>query len=91
MIYPQVAIDKCLIIPVELRGKISTVWKAPEIYFPQALKVRGGKHNVFISRCFIIGELFRGRIYSIALIIFGCLDWKKELYILYINMIRANL
>lgn len=78
MIYPQVAIDKCLIIPVELREKISTVWKAPEIYFPQALKVRGGKHSVFISRYFIIGELIRCRIYSVALIMFGCLIGKKN-------------
>lgn len=43
VIYPQVAIDKCLVIPVELREKISTNRKAPEIYFPQALK-----KNVYI-------------------------------------------
>ncbi|XP_049905938.1 phosphatidylethanolamine-binding protein 4 [Epinephelus moara] len=40
VIYPQLVIDKCLIIPKDgkLREKISTVWKAPQIYFPGAHK-----------------------------------------------------
>ncbi|XP_033474862.1 phosphatidylethanolamine-binding protein 4 isoform X2 [Epinephelus lanceolatus] len=40
VIYPQLVIDKCLIIPEDgkLREKVSTVWKAPQIYFPGAHK-----------------------------------------------------
>ncbi|XP_070690224.1 phosphatidylethanolamine-binding protein 4 [Pempheris klunzingeri] len=35
VIYPGLSIDKCLIIPkhLKLRQKVSTVWKAPQIYF----------------------------------------------------------
>ncbi|XP_059192811.1 phosphatidylethanolamine-binding protein 4 [Centropristis striata] len=38
VIYPQLDIDKCLVIPkdMKLREMISTVWKAPQIYFPGA-------------------------------------------------------
>lgn len=40
VIYPGLDIDKCLIIPKELklREKISTVWKTPQIYFSGAHK-----------------------------------------------------
>lgn len=41
VIYPELDIDRCLVIPKELRKKISTLWQAPEVYFPQAHKVRG--------------------------------------------------
>ncbi|KAM7416555.1 hypothetical protein PAMA_018559 [Pampus argenteus] len=39
-IYPELDIDKCLIIlkDMKLRENISTVWKAPQIYFPAADK-----------------------------------------------------
>ncbi|XP_022056533.1 phosphatidylethanolamine-binding protein 4 isoform X1 [Acanthochromis polyacanthus] len=38
VIYPELDIDKCLIIPKDrnLREKVSTVWKAPQIYFSRA-------------------------------------------------------
>ncbi|XP_072244284.1 phosphatidylethanolamine-binding protein 4 [Leuresthes tenuis] len=38
--YPELDIDKCLIIPkdLKLREKISTVWKAPQVYFSGAQK-----------------------------------------------------
>ncbi|XP_051278634.1 phosphatidylethanolamine-binding protein 4 [Dicentrarchus labrax] len=40
VIYPELDIDKCLIIPKdrEFREKVSTVWKAPQIYFTGARK-----------------------------------------------------
>lgn len=40
VIYPGLDIDKCLIIPKDgkLREMISTVWKAPQIYFSAAHK-----------------------------------------------------
>lgn len=40
VIYPGLDIDKCIVIPkdLDLRKKISTVWKAPEIYFTGAHK-----------------------------------------------------
>uniref|UniRef100_A0A3B3VN06 Phosphatidylethanolamine-binding protein 4-like n=1 Tax=Poecilia latipinna TaxID=48699 RepID=A0A3B3VN06_9TELE len=40
VIYPELDIDKCLMIPKnnKLREKISTVWKAPQIYFSGAEK-----------------------------------------------------
>ncbi|XP_017272628.1 phosphatidylethanolamine-binding protein 4 isoform X2 [Kryptolebias marmoratus] len=40
VIYPDLDIDKCLIVSKELklREKISTVWKAPQIYFSGARK-----------------------------------------------------
>lgn len=39
-IYPELDIDKCLMIPKDhnFRQKISTVWKAPQIYFSGAEK-----------------------------------------------------
>nr|XP_046243089.1 phosphatidylethanolamine-binding protein 4 isoform X2 [Scatophagus argus] len=42
VIYPVLDIDKCLVIPKDpnLRREISTVWKAPKVYFPQAQKGR---------------------------------------------------
>uniref|UniRef100_A0A3B3YAM3 Phosphatidylethanolamine binding protein 4 n=1 Tax=Poecilia mexicana TaxID=48701 RepID=A0A3B3YAM3_9TELE len=42
VIYPELDIDKCLMIPKnnKLREKIGTVWKAPQIYFSGAEKVR---------------------------------------------------
>ncbi len=40
MIYPGLDIDECLVIPKKLREKVSTVWKAPQIYFSGAHKVR---------------------------------------------------
>lgn len=38
VIYPELDIDECLIIPKDrkLREKVSTVWKAPQIYFSRA-------------------------------------------------------
>lgn len=43
VIYPELDINKCLIIPkhMKLREKVTTVWKAPQIYFSAANKVRG--------------------------------------------------
>ncbi|XP_045889891.1 phosphatidylethanolamine-binding protein 4 isoform X1 [Micropterus dolomieu] len=40
VIYPELLIDECLIIPkdLKLREMISTVWKAPQIYFSGAHK-----------------------------------------------------
>ncbi|XP_042344518.1 phosphatidylethanolamine-binding protein 4 [Plectropomus leopardus] len=40
VIYPQLDIDKCLVIPKDqkLRQKISTLWEAPRIYFSGANK-----------------------------------------------------
>lgn len=38
VIYPELDIDECLIIPKPFREKISTVWKAPDIYFSAAYK-----------------------------------------------------
>uniref|UniRef100_A0A8C4HB60 Phosphatidylethanolamine-binding protein 4 n=1 Tax=Dicentrarchus labrax TaxID=13489 RepID=A0A8C4HB60_DICLA len=45
VIYPELDIDKCLIIPKdrEFREKVSTVWKAPQIYFTGARKGSGLK------------------------------------------------
>uniref|UniRef100_A0A3B5MLH9 Phosphatidylethanolamine binding protein 4 n=1 Tax=Xiphophorus couchianus TaxID=32473 RepID=A0A3B5MLH9_9TELE len=42
VIYPELDVDKCLMIPKnhKFREKISTVWKAPQIYFSGAEKVR---------------------------------------------------
>ncbi|XP_056232522.1 phosphatidylethanolamine-binding protein 4 isoform X2 [Seriola aureovittata] len=40
VIYPELDVDECLIIPKgrEVREKVSTVWKAPQIYFSGAHK-----------------------------------------------------
>uniref|UniRef100_A0A3B4V8D1 Phosphatidylethanolamine binding protein 4 n=1 Tax=Seriola dumerili TaxID=41447 RepID=A0A3B4V8D1_SERDU len=40
VIYPELDVDHCLIIPKgrEVREKVSTVWKAPQIYFSGAHK-----------------------------------------------------
>ncbi|XP_023273948.1 phosphatidylethanolamine-binding protein 4 [Seriola lalandi dorsalis] len=40
VIYPELDVDECLIIPKgrEVREKVSTVWKAPQIYFSGADK-----------------------------------------------------
>ncbi|XP_032434266.1 phosphatidylethanolamine-binding protein 4 isoform X2 [Xiphophorus hellerii] len=40
VIYPELDVDKCLMIPKnhKFREKISTVWKAPQIYFSGAEK-----------------------------------------------------
>ncbi|XP_035496495.1 phosphatidylethanolamine-binding protein 4 isoform X2 [Scophthalmus maximus] len=40
VIYPELDIDECLIIPKvrKLREKVSTVWKAPQVYFSGAHK-----------------------------------------------------
>ncbi|XP_040010290.1 phosphatidylethanolamine-binding protein 4 isoform X4 [Xiphias gladius] len=40
VIYPELDIDECIIIPKdqELREKVSTVWKAPQIYFSRGHK-----------------------------------------------------
>ncbi|XP_029296102.1 phosphatidylethanolamine-binding protein 4 isoform X1 [Cottoperca gobio] len=38
VVYPELDIDKCLIIPKKLREKLSIVWKAPQIYFSGANK-----------------------------------------------------
>ncbi|KAF3695947.1 Phosphatidylethanolamine-binding protein 4 [Channa argus] len=38
VIYPELDIDKCMIIPKDLREKLSTVWKSPQIYFSGAQK-----------------------------------------------------
>lgn len=40
VIYPELVIDKCSVIPKDLRKKISTVWRAPQIVFTEANKVR---------------------------------------------------
>ncbi|XP_061585925.1 phosphatidylethanolamine-binding protein 4, partial [Cololabis saira] len=47
VIYPKLDIDKCLIIPKhqQLREKISSVWKAPQIYFTGA---KNGKMYVLV-------------------------------------------
>ncbi|XP_028271155.1 phosphatidylethanolamine-binding protein 4 [Parambassis ranga] len=36
VIYPELDIDKCLIVPKDLREKITTVWKAPQVYLSGA-------------------------------------------------------
>ncbi|XP_055080184.1 phosphatidylethanolamine-binding protein 4 isoform X2 [Periophthalmus magnuspinnatus] len=38
VIYPELDISECLVIPKHLREKISTSWKAPGIYFSAANK-----------------------------------------------------
>ncbi|KAM9857842.1 phosphatidylethanolamine-binding protein 4 [Aulostomus maculatus] len=38
VIYPELDIDRCLIVPAEQRAKVSTVWNAPQIYFSAAHK-----------------------------------------------------
>nr|XP_020450033.1 phosphatidylethanolamine-binding protein 4 isoform X2 [Monopterus albus] len=38
VIYPEMDIDECLIIPKNLREKISKIWIAPQIYFSRADK-----------------------------------------------------
>uniref|UniRef100_A0A8C5GHZ3 Phosphatidylethanolamine binding protein 4 n=1 Tax=Gouania willdenowi TaxID=441366 RepID=A0A8C5GHZ3_GOUWI len=40
VIYPELKVDKCLVIPKEkrLREKISNVWKAPNVFFSDAQK-----------------------------------------------------
>ncbi|XP_063753566.1 phosphatidylethanolamine-binding protein 4 [Eleginops maclovinus] len=38
VIYPQLDIDNCLVIPKDLREKVSRVWKVPQVYFPGAQK-----------------------------------------------------
>lgn len=40
VIYPELDIDECSVIPKDLRKKISTIWEAPQIFFPEANKVR---------------------------------------------------
>lgn len=51
VIYPELDLDKCIIIPKDqkLREKVSTVWTAPEIYFPGAQKVK--YINIWICVC----------------------------------------
>ncbi|XP_035854815.1 phosphatidylethanolamine-binding protein 4 isoform X2 [Sander lucioperca] len=36
VVYPQLDVDECLVIPKDLREKMSTVWNAPNVYFPGA-------------------------------------------------------
>lgn len=36
VVYPELNISECLIIPKHLRKTISTVWGSPDIYFPAA-------------------------------------------------------
>ncbi|CAI5650718.1 unnamed protein product [Oreochromis niloticus] len=38
VIYPELDIYQCLIIPKNLREKVSQVWKAPQVYFSTAQK-----------------------------------------------------
>ncbi|XP_029019869.1 phosphatidylethanolamine-binding protein 4 [Betta splendens] len=38
VIYPELDIDKCLIIPKKHRENVSTVWGAPQVYFSGAKK-----------------------------------------------------
>ncbi|XP_051806487.1 phosphatidylethanolamine-binding protein 4 isoform X2 [Acanthochromis polyacanthus] len=47
VIYPELDIDKCLIIPKDrnLREKVSTVWKAPQIYFSRAQQGKALKNG----------------------------------------------
>lgn len=40
VIYPEIVIDECSVIPKDFRMKISTVWEAPQILFADANKVR---------------------------------------------------
>ena len=51
MIYPGLDIDKCLVIPnnQNLREKVSTVWKAPQVYYSGAQKVRACIRSVVKS------------------------------------------
>lgn len=91
MIYPEVDVEKCLVIPVEFRKKISRVWQAPKISFPRALKV-----SVYYSPDIL--TMFRGRICDLVQIICWnfCLDTGSYQYIinclkvLYISMTLAD-
>ncbi|XP_032372946.1 phosphatidylethanolamine-binding protein 4 isoform X2 [Etheostoma spectabile] len=38
VVYPDLDVDECLVIPKDLREKMSTVWTAPNIHFPGAKK-----------------------------------------------------
>lgn len=40
VVYPEMDIDECSVIPKGLRRKISTVWEAPRIFFTQVNEVR---------------------------------------------------
>ncbi|XP_047447404.1 phosphatidylethanolamine-binding protein 4 [Mugil cephalus] len=36
--YPELNINKCLVMPKNFREKLTTVWRAPQIFFPEAKK-----------------------------------------------------
>lgn len=40
VVYPEMEIDECSVIPKGLRRNISTVWEAPQIFYTEANKVR---------------------------------------------------
>uniref|UniRef100_A0A8C6UYU5 Phosphatidylethanolamine-binding protein 4 n=1 Tax=Neogobius melanostomus TaxID=47308 RepID=A0A8C6UYU5_9GOBI len=40
VVYPELDVNECLIVPKSFREKISTVWKAPDIFFSAAHKKR---------------------------------------------------
>lgn len=51
MSYPELDIYKCLVIPKELREKVSRVWKAPQVYFSSAQEVSGVCVSVISVAC----------------------------------------
>lgn len=40
VIYPDLLIDKCLIVPQKVREKISKVWGPPQVHLPGVKEVR---------------------------------------------------
>lgn len=61
VIYPGLDIDKCLLIPKDLREKVSTVWKAPSVYFSRAQKVRAAcvsAHQFQFHHCRLLNKCF---------------------------------
>ncbi|KAM8759971.1 phosphatidylethanolamine-binding protein 4 isoform 2-T2 [Acanthopagrus schlegelii] len=52
VIYPGLDIDKCLVIPKDqnFREKVSTVWKAPQVYYSGAQKGDGLKKGEIQGR-----------------------------------------
>ena len=59
MIYPELDIDKCLIVPKdqELREKVTNVWKAPQIYFSGAHKVQDACVCVMCTFMLFLGDV----------------------------------
>lgn len=44
LIYPDLVIDECLIIPQRIREKISKEWGSPQVQLPGADEVREIQH-----------------------------------------------